>query len=99
MVAANALDRGSAASGRGRLDPEPVQVAPESNPGSVVEPTAGGQLGAVPGMLVQMPAEPRFALDEKGLDVALGVGPASTTGRRDGDDHAAIGVDDDPEAP
>lgn len=75
-----------------------MQVAAEANQRAIAEPATGPQLGVFAGVPVEVPPKPRLALDEEGANVPLGVGPAPASGRRNGDDHAAVRVDDDPQA-
>ena len=61
-------------------------------------PPRAARIGSIAGMAVEVPAKPRFALDEERTDVPVRVCPATPTGRWHGHDHAAIGMDHDAQA-
>lgn len=92
------LDAGTASAWAGRLEAEPVEVAAEADPRAVPKAAPGSELGSVASVTVQVTAEPRLAFDEEGTDMSLRIRPAAATGRRNGHDHAAVGMDDDPQA-
>ena len=96
--AADPLDRRPPDARTRRHDAQAVEVAPVPDRGAVAEAAAGRERGAIARLLGQVPPDPRLALGEELPDPALGVRPAASGGERDGDDHAAVRVDDDPQA-
>src|SRR6185369_16658144 len=91
-------DRGPA-SGRRGDHAQPVEVAAVPDRRSVGEPAAGGQLGALPGLAVEVAADPRLAIAQELVDEPLRMCPAAARRERDGYDESVLGIDRDPETP
>ncbi len=96
--AADPLDSRPACAVVKREEPEPVEVAAEPERSAVAQAASCEQGGTFLGVPVQVTAQPRLPLGKEGTDMPLGVGPAAATRRRDGDDHAAVGMDDHAQA-
>ena len=75
-----------------------MQLTAEPELGAVAKAAAGREFGSVAGVLVEVAAEPRLALDKEWSDVPVWVGP--TAAARGGHRHhdAAIRMDDDSES-
>lgn len=96
---ADSLDARSTPSWAGRLQPEPVEVTPETDRRAIPESTAGQELVTLASVTVQVAPQPRFSFDQECPDLPLGIPPAATTGRRNGHNHATVRMDDDAQAP
>ena len=81
LGAADALDRRPPRAGARRHDPEPVQVAAEPQRRAVAQAAARGEVLPVAGLAREVPAEPRLALAEERLDVALRCSPSRAAPR------------------
>lgn len=75
-----------------------MEVASEAEDGTIDEPAASIQFGAIAGLTAEVPTEPRLPLAEECLDVWLRTSPAPATARRYGHDHTSVGVDHDPQS-
>lgn len=95
---ADAFDRRAADPCPGGLDTEAMEVAPEPEDGTIAQAAASIELGALAGLPIEVPPEPRLALAEEGLDVRFRTGPTPAPAQRDGHDHTSVRVDDDPQA-
>ncbi len=96
--AADPFDTGPAAALADRLEPEPMEIPAETEQPTVPQPATRGELGTIPGVTIEVAAEPRFALDKERPNLQLSIRPTSATGWRDGHDNAALGVDHDTQA-
>ena len=90
----DALDARPPRPGPGRNEAEPVEVATEPDRGPIAKSAAGGEDGPLAGLAGQMAAQPRLAVGQERVDVALWIGPAAATGDGHGHDHASLGMDD-----
>jgi hypothetical protein len=82
---------------RRRRDSQPVELAAVADRRAVGQPASSHQLGTFARDPIQMAPDPALAIPEERVDPCLGVGPAATCRRRDGDDETEVRVDRDPE--
>ena len=69
--AADPLDGRAPAPGSRRHEAQPMEVAAEPDRRAVAQPAAGGELGAIARLPGEVAPEPRLALGEERVDVAL----------------------------
>jgi hypothetical protein len=81
-----------------RFDAQTMEIAPESDLGTIVETAPRIELGLLACLLGEVPAQPVLALGEEGLDPWFRPRPGPTAGRRHGHHHTSVGVDDDAQA-
>ena len=75
-----------------------MEVAAETDRGTVLQPAARDQLRPIARLLGEVPAQPRLAVGKEGIDVTLRFGPAAAAHGRDGHHHATFRVDHDAQA-
>ncbi len=74
-----------------------MELSPEPDGGAVAQAAACGELRAVGRLPREVTAQPRFAVGEEVVHVALRIRPAASAGRRHGHHHTSVRVDDDPQ--
>jgi hypothetical protein len=75
-----------------------MEVAAVAEQGTVAQAPAGGELGPVAGVTVEVAAEPRLAFRQEVADPRLRMRPPAAGRERHGHDHAPVGMEDDAEA-
>jgi hypothetical protein len=97
--AADPLDGRPAPAGSGGDHAESMQVPPVPDGRAVAQPAACHDLRPVPCLAREVATKPRFTLGQEGVDMPLRIAPSAPSGGRHGHDDAAIGMDDDAQAP
>jgi hypothetical protein len=96
VFAAHTLDTGAPTTGLRRLESKSVETTTEPDLRPVPQTASGSQHRPLARVPIKVAAEPRLTLDEERPNMTRRVRPATATRRRNGDDHAAIGIDDNP---
>jgi hypothetical protein len=97
-LGAGALDGGSTAADRSLSEPDPMELAAVRNLPAVAGTAPVPGRCPSPRLLVQVAQDPRLAIAQEGVDLRLGVDPATTGRERHGDDEAVAIVDRDAQA-
>jgi hypothetical protein len=95
-IVAEPLDRGPSRSEGRRADGHPMKLPEVPDLAAIARPAACCELRPDPGVSIEMAPDPTLAFAEKLHGPALPVDSPGSIGRH-GHDHAALGMDDDPE--